>query len=64
MDWIEKHDNATYTSKRHALAIKEKVGKGKTLCGRELTGRTGGGDPIMVDCGSCKRVLRAEGWRV
>jgi hypothetical protein len=64
MDWIERDDGGTYTSKRHALAIKERVGKGRTLCGRELAGRTGLGSPIMVDCGSCVRVLRADGWRV
>ena len=65
MDWIERDDNRTYTSKRHTLSIKIGVGQGKTLCGRSINkGRSGGCDPIMIDCGSCKRILRADGWRV
>lgn len=40
------------------------VKRGKTWCGRTVEGRTGACRADLIGCGSCRRSMRAHGYRV
>lgn len=61
-----------YDVTRHATDVRERVRLGdtwlwqaRTSCGRTLYSRYSGECIApMIDCGSCRRSLRREGWSV
>lgn len=66
MDWIE-----SATGVRHAVTERgNEYGTvfawvGKTFCGRIIHSQHSGGCiAAAIDCGSCRRVMRKDGWLV
>lgn len=60
MDYI---DSVAYN--RHAGHRTDRSGQGLTLCGRTIRVQASGACiASMIDCESCRRKLRKEGWDI
>lgn len=61
MDYIERSD---YTGKRHAIVRRFEHGRAQTWCGKIMVGRTGGCIASLIDCSTCKAMMRKEGYTI